>query len=111
MGSPDAVRWLKSSTNMLKFLQVFSATSVIKQRTYPTVVEYIPLSFKPEDHSQIASVEKENSLETEGILNACWIKLAQRRKKDQRTAHAIIGFARPEDANSAIRNGIVIAGK
>ena len=111
MGSPDAAQWLKNGANMFRFLQVFSATSVIKQRAYPTVVEYIPLSFKPDDRNQLESVEKENSLEAEGILSARWIKPAYRRKKGQRTAHAIVGFSQPEGANSAIRNGIIIAGK
>ena len=31
MGSPDAAHWLQSGASMPRFLQVFSATSVIKQ--------------------------------------------------------------------------------
>lgn len=31
MGSSNAVHWLRSGANMFRFLQVFSATLVIKQ--------------------------------------------------------------------------------
>ena len=111
MGSPDAVQWLKSGTNMTGFLQAFGATLVIKQRAYSTVVKYIPPTFKPEDHSQLEGIERENNLRTEEILSAHWIKPAHWQKSGQQTAHAIVGFAWPEEANSAIRNGLVIAGK
>ena len=83
MGSLDAVQWLKSATNMTGFLQAFGATSVIKQRAYSTVVEYIPPTFKPEDHSQLEGIERENNLRTEEILSAHGIKPAHWQKSGQ----------------------------
>lgn len=49
-GTPEAAQWLKSGTNMTSFLQVFSATSIIKHRAYSVIVEYVPLTFDPSDH-------------------------------------------------------------
>lgn len=111
MDTAEAARWLKSNTNISKFLQVFSATSVIKQRSYPIIADYIPLSFSPTNRAHLTDIENENKLEPEGILSARWIKPTHRRKQGQRTAHGILGFSQPKEANSAIRNGVVIAGK
>ena len=86
MGTTEAAHWLQSSTNMTKSLQVFSATSVIKQRAHPLVVEYIPLTFKPDDRNHLGEIERENRLEAEGILNARWIKPTHRRTQGQRIA-------------------------
>lgn len=111
MGTAEAAHWLQSSTNMTNFLQVFSTTFVIKQRTHPLVVEYIPLTFKPDDQNHLGEIERENRLETKGILNARWIKPTYQRTQGQRVAHAILGLTNPEEANGIIRNGLVIAGK
>ena len=111
MGTAETAHWLKSNANISKFLQVFSATSVIKQHSYLVIAEYIPLSFNPTNQLHLTDIENENRLEPEGILSACWIKPTYRHKQGQRTAHGILGFAQPEEANLAIRNGVVIAGK
>ena len=69
LGSVEAVQWIKSQTNMTNFLQVFSATSVIKQRAYSIIVEYISLTFEPTNRDQLAEIEKVNSLNRNKILS------------------------------------------
>ena len=111
MNTAEAAHWLKSEDNITNFLQVFSAISIIKQQVHSIIAEYVLVSFSPDDRMQLASIETVNRLEPGGILNAQWIKPIYCRKQGQRTAHAILGYVQPEEANSAIRNGVIIAGK
>ena len=111
MGSTEAAQWLKGKTNMTNFLQVFSATSIIKHRAYSIIAEYIPLTFDPTERGQIAEIKRVNGLNPDDILSAKWIKPATSRHQGQCSAHAILGFTQPTGANAAIRNGGIIAGK
>ena len=100
---------LKENANMTRFLQAFSATSVIKHRTYPVIAEYAPISFDPNDRAQLDEVGRSSRMNQSSILNGQWIKPIHHRSQEQCMAHAILGFTQP--ANEAIRNGVIIAGK
>ena len=111
MNTTEAALWLKSQEVMSPFLQLFSAFSIIKHRAYTILVEYIPLSFDPGNKSQLGELERDNGLNPEGVLSAKWIKPPYQRAQGQRTAHAILGLSQLAGANTAIRDGLIIAGK
>jgi hypothetical protein len=111
MDTAESAKWLKREPNMASFLQVFSATSVIKHHAYSILAEYVPLSFDTNERTHLAEVERDNGLETKGILHARWIKPPHRRTAMQRTAHVILCLSQLAGANSAIWDGMIIAGK
>ena len=111
LDTAEGANRLKENANMTRFLQAFSATSIIKHRTYPVIAEYVPISFDPNDRAQLDGVGRSSGMNQSGILNGRWIKPIYRCSQEQRMAHAVLRFTQPEGANEAIRNGVIIAGK
>jgi hypothetical protein len=75
------------------------------------IAEYVPVSFAPDTKSALERVECDSGLEPGAIREARYIKKPERRAQGQRVAHVMVGFTSPEQANLAIRNGLVIEGK
>lgn len=113
MDTPAAASWLKSDGVMQSFLTKYGGTSIIKDRSYTVVAEYVPttVNLETEPHTEYKRIEDANDLRAMSVLSAKWIKPPHRRTQGQRTAHLLIGFKTIEAANTAIRNGLYIAGK
>ncbi|TDL13811.1 hypothetical protein BD410DRAFT_704868, partial [Rickenella mellea] len=106
-----AAAWLKSKDVMKAFLESFGGTSIIKDRTYTIIAEFVPVTLDLENANACAEIEKDNNLPPLSILSAKWIKPVHRRSQTQVTAHLIIALNTPETANHFLRNGAYIKGK
>ncbi|KAH9950180.1 hypothetical protein B0H21DRAFT_656965, partial [Amylocystis lapponica] len=112
LNTAQAASWLRRPEKTASFVQHFGGErTLVKERTFPTVVEYVPISFDPSSDLALRVAEGRSGLDPDSIVRANWIKPVNRRSTTQSFAHAIIRFNSPKAANSAIRDGLVIAGR
>lgn len=121
MKSTQGAEWLRGKREQKEFLVMMGGTSVIKEKMYQTIVEYVPVTFLPEEEGMernkedtnraIRVVEQTSGLREGDIARFIFIKHHLRRRTGQMTAHAFVDFRNPNAANHAIQHGLFIEGK
>jgi len=111
LDSTASVQWFNTPTNRSNFLERFGADTLIKDRTFQVLVEYIPISFTPDDKAMLTDIEKKAGITPSSIIKARYVKPIQHRHPTQRTAHIILTFNSKESANQTIKYGLSITGK
>jgi hypothetical protein len=107
----EAARWLKREEVITHFAEKMGGTIHARADLCMVVAEYVPVTFEPELYSAFGQVEKASGLEKGAIREARYIKQKHHRRDGQRSAHMLIGLTSTEQANIAIRNGLVMEGK
>ncbi|KAG1805659.1 uncharacterized protein BJ212DRAFT_1542147 [Suillus subaureus] len=82
--------------------------ATFKERSYPLIVPFTPVSYNPTDVESTRQLESENGWNNGTILSTHWVKLAEKRSSSQKVAHLMITFTEPQTANLAIHDGITI---
>jgi hypothetical protein len=103
--------WLRQEGTMSMFAEKMGGAVSARADLCMLVAEYVPISFDPVPFTALGQVERDNGLEKGALREARYIKPTQFRKPTQRSAHMLMGFANPDQANMAIRRGLVIEGK
>ena len=103
--------WLREETVIGKFADRMGGALHARADLCMVIAEYVPITFEPGLFTAFGQVERDSGLEKGSLREARYIKQVQFRKSTQRTAHMMMGFASPEQANSAIRKGLIIEGK
>lgn len=106
--TPQAAEHLKNKRNRDAFIQALDPNASIKERTYPVIIQFVPLNFNPDNVEQLRDLEKENNWNQESITLARWIKPPTKRNPNQRVAHLLIILNDPKVANESIRDGITL---
>ncbi|PPR07079.1 hypothetical protein CVT24_010980, partial [Panaeolus cyanescens] len=103
--------WLKSDDRLLALATRLGAT--VQDRTYQVMVRRIPLTFDEDIRSPDAPgrIAEDNQMNPSEVKSVKWIKPAERRSEDQRTAYAMISLTTPQAANCLIRDGVYLNGK
>jgi hypothetical protein len=107
----ETATWLRGPGVLGRFAENIGGTATASPTLYMVVAEYVPVSYSPEGYKANAAVELDSGLQRGTIREARYIKKVQFRAQGQRTAHVIMGITDPEQANRAIRDGLVIEGK
>lgn len=108
--SNDAAVWLRDLDRKDAFVTALDPGAKIRTRLYSTIAQFVPVSFGPENDSEILEVEENNGMKRGDIGSMRWIKPANRRQLNQSMAHLAIRYTSPEAANNALLNGIFICG-
>jgi hypothetical protein len=111
LDSTASVQWFNTPINRSNFLNRFGTDILIKDRSFQVLVEYVPLSFAPEDKATLTDIEKKAGITPSSIIKARYVKPIQRRLPTQRTAHIILTLNSKTSANQIIKHGLSIAGK
>ena len=111
LGSDKTVGWFASDDIRKRFLARLHPDASIKNREYHTVMQFVPLTFKPDRDVELREVEAVNGLGKGAITCARWIKPVARRSPSQTCGHAIFSFLTPTDANEVLANGIFVQQK
>ncbi|KAF8076828.1 hypothetical protein FPV67DRAFT_1392108, partial [Lyophyllum atratum] len=112
MNSSEAAEWLKKEDVKKAFLEKFGADAMVKDRTYPVFVEFVPTSLGDDASREIREIERSNGWAEGDIANAKWVRAPHARANPhQRTAHLILACGTKDAANRAIARGLVIEGK
>ncbi|KAJ6467340.1 hypothetical protein C8R45DRAFT_1106101 [Mycena sanguinolenta] len=111
LNTPAAAEWIRVPHRIAAFLAGMEGMSIYRPRSFSYVVEFIPVTFNPELRRAFETIEDSNGLDHGDITQARFIKPLVRRHPDQRSAHAIFGFASAASANHAIRHSLFVDGK
>jgi hypothetical protein len=111
MASDEAVNWIKMNDVKKAFEEQYGGMFAIKERGYPVIVEFVPVTFNPSSPQTLRNLEIDNGLHTGTITEAKYLKQVERRHQGQTTAFAMLTLSNPQTANSIIREGIIIEGK
>ena len=109
--SEQSANWLKRDEISKRVLDNIGSGARIKNRSYQVIVQFVPVSFKPDDDAQLRSVESVNGLDPTSILKAEWIKKPEDRKLNQRVATLRLYLKDAKTANEILLSGAHIHGK
>jgi hypothetical protein len=108
--SKEAAEWIQNSEVELEFTIHFHPGATIKPRQFALLAPRTPLTFDPDNDNHLREIEETNLLGNNTIVKARWIKPANRRKAEQRVAHATFTLNDAKAANKCISEGILICG-
>ncbi|KAG2130233.1 hypothetical protein DEU56DRAFT_955912 [Suillus clintonianus] len=108
MTTAEAAEFLKKNTVKEELIKKLDPKAVFKDRGYPVVIQFVPLTYDPDNQNHIRELEAENNWEEGTITLARWIKPPNKRNEQQRVAHLLIILKNPNNANEGIRNGITL---
>ena len=92
----------------MEILKALNLPANIKNRTFPIIVPFVPITTPIDDVNWIRKIEEENTLLPGAIDSIKWIKPKERRTPEQRFAHTMFHFTTAEAANISLRDGIYI---
>ncbi|PPQ70369.1 hypothetical protein CVT24_013144 [Panaeolus cyanescens] len=106
LASQATAHWLKEDERVVSLATRLGA--VVQNRTYQVMVRRIPLTYDADIRSPDAPgiIAKDNNLEPSDVKSVKWIKPAERRSEDQRSAYAMISLTTPQAANRLILRGV-----
>ena len=101
--SDEAAKWFTNEINRVAFCVSLGDGVRFKSRIFNVLAFNVPLNLDPNDDDHCAEINETNDLEANTITTIRWAKLINRRSSNQRTAHLVLSFSNPEDANYALR--------
>jgi hypothetical protein len=107
----ETAAWLRSPGTLGKFAEKMGGTTTASPTLYMIVAEYVPVTYSPDGYKAHAKIEIDSGLQRGVIQEARYLKKIEHRAQGQRSAHVMMGFTDPAQANRAIRGGLVIEGK
>ncbi|KAG1790543.1 uncharacterized protein HD556DRAFT_1218403, partial [Suillus plorans] len=99
MIAEEAAVYIKRQEIKDEFIKALDPTAVIKDRAYPVIIQFVPLTFNPSDQTQIQDMEQENKWEPGTITSAKWVKPPSKCSPTQQVAHLLITLKDPNTAN------------
>jgi hypothetical protein len=93
------------------FIKCFGSMSVVRNRDYKVLAQFVPISVDIEDAGNLKRIESDSGLSQGVIQRMSWVKPPEKRHASQRVAHLFMHFESAEAANHAIRNSLYIGGK
>lgn len=111
LSTVDAAKWFAKEEVRAAFLDKFSAGAIIKERTFPVIAEFVPVTLEDQVMDKLREIESGNGLHRGELASAKWARPPQARHKSQKVAHLIVACSSMEGANHIIRKGLAIEGK
>ncbi|KAJ8586811.1 hypothetical protein M405DRAFT_689627, partial [Rhizopogon salebrosus TDB-379] len=78
--------WCRSPEGRTIFESNLDSTASLSNRTFPIVLQYLPIQMKIEEVGFLRQIEIENTLPEHSLNVLCWIKPPQRRSREQTKA-------------------------
>ena len=63
-----AAYWLSAPASRASFLSRFAPDTLVRERAFLLVIQFVPLYFKPEKEMEIRQIEEDNDLPTSSLL-------------------------------------------
>jgi hypothetical protein len=111
MKNEEAALWLQQNDVAEAFTTEIKQAIVIKKWAHNTIAFFVPLTFDPDNSTNIEEILETNDLNPDAILKTKWAKAPERRLPSQTSGHLLISFSDPDTANKAILNGLIICNK
>jgi hypothetical protein len=107
----EVLAWIRMEGRREFFSDFMEKESTIKDRTYPVVINFVPITFRPHLDVDLRETEEVNGFKNGELITARWFKPEHRRAEGQRFAHCLVQFSSPDTANTVLRNGMSICHK
>ncbi|QRV98602.1 hypothetical protein RhiJN_26621 [Ceratobasidium sp. AG-Ba] len=111
MNSREAAEWIKRPDICAAFADNFGSLVRYRERSFPVVVECVPVSFDTASKHSIGKLEHDNNLPANSIVSCRYIVPPAKRRENQRHAFVVVQFRDKEAANTCIKSPIVVEGK
>ncbi|EIW77284.1 hypothetical protein CONPUDRAFT_62781, partial [Coniophora puteana RWD-64-598 SS2] len=102
LSTSNTASWLALPNNATDFANHFSSDAVVRRRTYPLIVENVPLSFDPASDTELRRAETLNELLPGSLASAKWIKDVGKRESWQSNAYVMLQITTKEVANQVL---------
>ncbi len=109
--SDDAATWLRGP-GALEIIQQAAGDGIsVSLQLNSVIVPFAPTTIDIENTETWRSIEDSSGLTAGTIRNVRYLKPVEHHHEGQREAHLVVGFDSREQANKAIRAGVIIEGK
>lgn len=108
-----AAEWFRYTSESVQtsFMNHFGGTANIRNKLFYVIAEFVPTTFDAGATYAHAIVEADHGIMEGGIAFSKYIKPPHLCTPNQKVTHVTLGFVYRDDANGAIRNGLIIEGK
>ncbi|KAG1889176.1 hypothetical protein F4604DRAFT_1542095, partial [Suillus subluteus] len=100
--SVDTKVWLSCQSASQAFSENFGEETMIKDRTFQVIAEYVLTTFNPDSATSLTETEKSSKLRPGALTKAKWIKPLARHNPGQCSAFCTLSCKDRESANQAI---------
>lgn len=109
METESLAMWLNSPSGRAALEGSLDSPVSFRNRTYPIVIEYLPIQLQIEKDDFLRGVEQDNNLSEGALSSIRWIKPPLKRSAEQRKAFALVQVANIQTANDILRDELCIA--
>ncbi|KAG1801154.1 uncharacterized protein BJ212DRAFT_1286792, partial [Suillus subaureus] len=106
--SESLASWLNMTEGKTVLISNLDISVLFRHRTYPIVLEYLPIQLQIDDAGFPTQVEQENNLPPNTIASVRWIKPPTKCTAEQRKAFALMHITDIHVANNILQDGICI---
>lgn len=97
--SETTADWIRKQEHAAKFVtKLFTSGRIIK-RTYPIILHFVPVAFKPDDDDHLRELEIQAGAPERSIVSASWIRKPEQRAPNQQHANLKVLCESAEAAN------------
>jgi hypothetical protein len=111
MSNAQDIAWLVGAEIKDKFTKTFDPTALIKPQCYSIFIQFVPITFQPEEDTDLRELEEANGMPQDSIVRAKWAKPIECRAPNQLCGHLILVLSFPQAANKILTEGIRICHK
>jgi hypothetical protein len=111
MDNDHALEWIKKQENRLPFCIEVGPDVVFKPRAHTIIAFNAPLTIDLENEAHRKEILEANHIEPDTLAAIRWVKPAQRRTPEQKSAHLFASFTDAKAANRIIASGLTICNK
>ena len=101
-------KWLREGDNREKVAEHFHPECFFRDRTYPILLRFVPITADIYDPDTIRKIESNLDLPAGSITGASWIKDPARRSRTQKVANVKLACSSPEVANKILTSTVRI---
>ncbi|SJL03070.1 uncharacterized protein ARMOST_06415 [Armillaria ostoyae] len=111
LNSDKAATWLREPVALENIAQAVGEETSVSLQLNNVIVPFAPTTIDIENEDTWRNIETSSELTTGTIRSVRFLKPVEHHQQGQREAHLVVGFDSREQANKAIRGGIIIEGK
>ncbi|KAG1893399.1 uncharacterized protein F5891DRAFT_1196443 [Suillus fuscotomentosus] len=83
MLTTEGATYIKKPDIKNEFIKILDPSATIKDRIYPAIIQFVPLTFNPSDPEHLRELEIENKWNEGELVSARWIKPPGKRASNQ----------------------------
>ncbi|KIK40535.1 hypothetical protein CY34DRAFT_87162 [Suillus luteus UH-Slu-Lm8-n1] len=107
--SESLASWLNNQPGKTALENYLDINDLFRYRSYPIVLEYLPIKLQIENEDFLHQLEQENQLPPLSLASIRWIKPTAKHSPQQTKAFALVHVSDIHVANDILHNGLCMA--